>query len=134
MVFYQENKLVFFKRLAAYFIDAFLCSISAIILLAILGLGFQFTESGPTFLVYLIYASYYVFMFGKYGQSFGYKFLKLKISKEDGASVDYKFAFYRLLATSLSSLIFFVGHFMILFNNKKQALQDKLTNIVVIEY
>jgi uncharacterized RDD family membrane protein YckC len=133
MKFQKGNLPVFGKRLLAYLVDSFLVVFVAIILTVILSLIMQLTESASSVIMYVIFAAYYVYMFGKYGQTIGYKILKLKIQKEDGSLIDYKVSLYRLVATTLSSLILMIGHFMILFNEKGQALQYKLTNIVVVD-
>ena len=132
MQFYKENLGVFLKRIIAYLIDYVICSVAVIILTTFFML---FIPDGAFFyvLISLIFPIYYVFMFGKYGYSLGYKILKLKITNEDSSKVTYLKVFYRLLLTIASTIVVSLGYLMVIFTPKKQALQDYYTKIIVIE-
>ncbi|MCP4482778.1 MAG: RDD family protein [bacterium] len=133
MGFQASNLPVCGKRFLAYMIDSLLVVIVSSILGLFFGFLLQFTEDFSVAMIYILFPSYYIFMFGKYGQTIGYKIVKLKIETEEGLAVSYKLAFYRLVATSLSTILLLWGHSVILFNDKGQALHDKLTNVVVVK-
>ena len=81
----------------------------------------------------LIWAGYYVYMLGKYGQTFGKKFLKIKVVTIDNAPLTYKIAGYRLLATGLSTLTLFLGFLMPLVHKKGMALHDWIVGTLVVD-
>lgn len=64
--------------------------------------------------------------------TFGKRMLGLKVVGEDGEEISFKKASVRFFAKILSTLIFFIGYFMAAFNERKQALHDKLSKTYVV--
>jgi len=129
--FENKNVSLFLKRGAAHIIDSLIVAITAQIIMFIFGLVFVWSDNGMANFTLLLWAEYYVFMLGKYGYTFGKKLLGLKVVLMDNSPIDYKTAFYRFLATALSTLIVFIGFIMIMFNKKGFALHDKIAGTFV---
>ncbi|MGB1199334.1 MAG: RDD family protein [Thalassotalea sp.] len=73
-------------------------------------------------------AYFFVYFWGKSGQTLGMKAWRLRLQNTDGTLISKKTGLLRLLPTLLG-----IGNFWLLFNRKnKQSLQDKLTNTEVV--
>ena len=131
--FENKNVGLFLKRAAAYIIDNIIVFVSANIILFVLSFFVALSENVMANFTLLLWAAYYIYMLGKYGWTFGKKFLGLKVVKNDNTSINFKIALYRFFSTALSTLTLFVGFIMVLFNKKGFALHDKIAGTLVLD-
>ncbi len=76
----------------------------------------------------------YFFFYVQHGQSFGKRFMRLRVERTDGEPIDYKTALLRHLAGYPVSVLFFgVGILWMLVDGKHQGWHDKLAKTVVIK-
>ena len=96
------------------------------------GGGFSMTNvlRGLFFLTFPVF--YYVYLHGKYGQTFGKMALKIKVVNEDGTPLDYRKAFLRWMGYFLCDLTFYIGYLWAAFDPRKQGLHDKVCRTVVV--
>ena len=131
MKFFKENLVISLERLLAYAVDGVIIMVGLFILYVILSRLFPFFLVNCILL--FVFVFYYTFFIGKYGQSFGKKLVGLKVVDTENNCIGYKKAFYRFLLQYLSSLIFFIGHIYMLFNEQNLAMQDKILNTRVVK-
>ena len=96
------------------------------------GVGFSMANvlRGLFFLTFPVF--YYVYLHGKYGQTFGKMALKIKVLNEDGTPLDYRKAFLRWLGYFLCDLTFYIGYLWAGFDPRKQGLHDKVCKTIVV--
>lgn len=76
----------------------------------------------------------YVYFYARYGQSFGKRFIGIRVVKVNGEPMDYKTAILRHIAGyALSISCFGLGMFWILFDSRQQGWHDKLAKTVVVK-
>ena len=81
-----------------------------------------------------ISAVYYIlFEGGSWHATPGKKIMKISVVDEFGTGIDYSKATIRFLGRILSSLIFGIGYIIALFDDKRQALHDRLAGTYVVE-
>ncbi len=83
------------------------------------------------FVVGLLYFT--LFWSSKFQGTPGKILLGLKVVDANGNRINYSTAVIRYLSTILSSLLLGIGYLMIIFDDKKQALHDKLASTYVVK-
>jgi len=78
---------------------------------------------------------YYIYFTGSKGQTLGKKAVKIKVVKESDNSVPgYGTAFLReIVGKFVSSLVFSLGYFWVIWDSKKQGWHDKIAHTIVIK-
>lgn len=86
------------------------------------------------FFSYLISFTYYIFFTGYCGQTPGKMVLRIKVVRQDGSPISYgRAAFREVPAKFLSGIIFGIGYLMVIFDDQKRALHDRLSDTYVIK-
>ena len=81
----------------------------------------------------VIFINYFYF-YVRYGQSFGKRFIGLRVVRTDGEPLDYKTAVLRHLAGYPLSVLFFgLGLLWVLWDGRHQGWHDKLAKTVVVK-
>ena len=76
---------------------------------------------------------YFIGFWAWRGQTLGKMALKMKIVKCDGGSIGIGRAILRYIGYLLSTVIAFIGHFMVIWDRKKQGLHDKIAKTYVVK-
>ncbi len=86
-------------------------------------------------IVYVLTQIYYVYFIGSKGQTVGKMAMKIKVVKEDDNSVPgYGSAFLReVIGKLLSSIVFSLGYFWMIWDVKKQGWHDKIAHTIVVK-
>lgn len=86
------------------------------------------------FFSYLISFTYYIFFTGYCGQTPGKMVLRIKVVRQDGSPIGYgRAAFREVPAKFLSGIIFGIGYLMVIFDEQKRALHDRMSDTYVIK-
>ncbi|MFH1715121.1 MAG: RDD family protein [Elusimicrobiota bacterium] len=123
----------FLRRGFAVVLDGVVMAFAGAVIITIIGFVFGalsvniFNNIGI-----IIYIFYYIFMIGKYGQTFGKKWLNVKVVNDDGSSVGYAKAALRLICSALSGFILFMGYIVYFFNPRRKTLHDYILKTVVL--
>jgi uncharacterized RDD family membrane protein YckC len=119
----------FWRRFAAWLIDAILLGIVDGILLAILHRGAAYTA-----LSLIINYGYFTYMEGRdAGQTVGKMALGIRVYDfRQGGPIGYGRAFIRQIAQILSAIPILLGYFWMLWDKEKQTWQDKAAGSVVV--
>ena len=144
----------FWKRTAAYLVDAIIYGIATsfigqiVGLLAGVGLGISTasTQTEPSVTAILMFAgislcvqlicymAYYVWPESSSWQAtIGKKIFGLKVTDLNGQRISFWRSLGRNLAMMLSTLIVFIGYLMCFWTEKKQCLHDSLANCLVVD-
>lgn len=143
----------FWKRVAAYFIDAVIIGVlgamvgAAIggIMGAAFGIGGGFggePRSGGALAIQLVVqlfslvlgACYYGFFYASANQATpGKMAIGIKVVRADGEGCSFWRGFWRYFATLLSALLLCIGYLMVAFTARKQALHDMICDTVVVD-
>ena len=116
----------FWRRFAAFFIDAILVTVITGILRLILG------DLGQVLSLFVGFA-YYTYFHGSTGQTPGDAALSIRVVDRDGGgSIGYGRAFIRCLVSIVSGLVFLLGYLWMIWDPEKQCWHDKAANDVVI--
>lgn len=88
-----------------------------------------------TVITVIVWFFYYTLLEGRYGQTLGKWFCKIKVVKEaDGAPISYGEAAIRTILRIIDGLIdYLIGAILIWTSEKKQRLGDRLAHTVVIQ-
>jgi uncharacterized RDD family membrane protein YckC len=82
----------------------------------------------------IVWFLYYTLLEGRYGQTLGKWFVKIKVVKEDGAPISYGDAAIRTILRIIDGLLdYLVGAILIWTSDKKQRLGDRLAHTVVVQ-
>ncbi|MFC1567051.1 RDD family protein [bacterium] len=123
----------FFRRFAALLIDNLLLTILVVLLISILSIFLRETNETIINLISVpIFAIYYIYMLGKFGQTFGKKWLKVKVIKSDGTDLDYKWATMRFVGYNVSNLLIFLPYLLYFLNERRRTLHDFIGTTIVI--
>ncbi|NLW06703.1 MAG: zinc-ribbon domain-containing protein [Clostridia bacterium] len=120
------TKATFGVRLLAYIVDV-------IILTAIQMLFAAISPDVALVTNVIVTAAYFTIMVGRDGQTFGKKFMGIKIITADGNVPSYGKAFIRHIGQIISALILGLGYLLILFDKQSQALHDKIAGTYVVK-
>jgi uncharacterized RDD family membrane protein YckC len=118
----------FWRRFAAFFIDAILLGILSGILRLIIG------RNAGGGLGFLIDIAYFTYFHGSTGQTPGDAALSIRIvDLNGGGSIGYGRAFIRWLVSLVSALVFLLGYLWMLWDRpERQTWHDKAANSVVV--
>jgi len=118
----------FWRRFAGTFIDGILVGIVSGILRAVTSYGVG------TSLGLVVGAVYFTFMIGSdRGQTVGQMAMGIRVIDFNGAGpIGYGRAFIRWLVSLISTIVFFLGYFWMLWDKEKQCWHDKAANDVVV--
>ena len=123
----------FFRRLAAVIYDSLL--LVAVLFIATAAVlpfngGEAFTADQYYYLLYLLFVSFLFFgwFWTHGGQTLGLRAWKIKLTGSDGGGVTWKQALVRFSCALLSWAVCGLGFFWILFDKKKRAWHDLLSN------
>lgn len=126
----------FWPRFIAYVIDGLLFSLITFIFSTLL----MFTDTslaGISLIVFIIdffvYAVYEVYMIHKHGQTLGKYLTGIKIVDYKGKKLTLKASFYRYLSKLVSFITLSIGHLMIIWTKKHQALHDKIMDTYAVK-
>jgi len=95
----------------------------------------EFTMTFPilaNFFQLIIAVSYTTYFLGKYAATPGKMAFNLKVVTPDGKKVAYSQACFRYFAEIISSLIFFIGYLMAIFDAERRTLHDRIANTRVV--
>ncbi|MCO5231676.1 MAG: RDD family protein [Chitinophagales bacterium] len=126
-------------RLIAYFIDAIVLSIILKLLSLVFGFDFNTEISKVTYspgglVAFLVSISYFVyFETGIHQATIGKRMMDLKVIKQDGTPLSKVDSIFRYLGKILSAIIFLIGYIMVIFDDKKRALHDRIASTYVIK-
>ncbi|MGZ7182288.1 MAG: RDD family protein [Halobacteriota archaeon] len=83
----------------------------------------------------IVWFLYYTILEGRYGQTLGKYFCKIKVVKEDsGAPISYTEAAIRTILRIIDGIIYYlIGALLIWTSEKRQRLGDRLAHTVVIQ-
>lgn len=142
----------FGRRLLAFFLDFLLIFLIGIVLQSALGknpfLVFQnvksleelqqlqgSTSTTLTSLIGLIVGlAYFLIFYVNYdGATPGKRLMAIKITKDDGSKVTYPVIFVRYLGTFVSGFLLGIGYLWIIWDERKQALHDKIAKTIVVK-
>ncbi|MBD1401523.1 RDD family protein [Pelovirga terrestris] len=138
-------KATFWMRAVATLVDAAIVFGLQMILGGLLALAGTVTVVGNDggagetafivhFFSYLISFTYYIFFTGYCGQTPGKMVLRIKVVRQDGSPISYgRAAFREVPAKFLSGIIFGVGYLMVIFDDQKRALHDRMSDTYVIK-
>lgn len=138
-------KATFWMRAVATLVDAGVVFGLQMILGGLLALAGSVTVVGSDggagetafivhFFSYLISFTYYIFFTGYCGQTPGKMVLRIKVVRQDGSPVGYgRAAFREVPAKFLSGIIFGIGYLMVIFDEQKRALHDRMSDTYVIK-
>ena len=84
-------------------------------------------------LVLVVALTNWIYGYVRFGQSFGKRFIGLRVVRVDGQPVDYKTAIIRLLGSFVSLLFFGLGFFWMLWDDQQRGWHDKLAKTLVIQ-
>jgi len=91
-----------------------------------------FQYVGYALVIAVIFANWF-YGYVRFGQSFGKRFIGMRVVRVDGKPVDYKTALLRLLGSLLSLLVFGYGFLRILWDDDQRGWHDKIAHTVVIK-
>ena len=80
----------------------------------------------------LIVIYYSVMESSKYQATLGKLALGMKVTDVNQMPIDFSKALLRNLSKYLSALIFYIGYLMIIFDDRKQGLHDKIADTLVV--
>ncbi len=138
-------KATFWMRAVATLVDAAIVFGIQMILGGLLALAGTVTVVGNDggagetafivhFFSYLISFTYYIFFTGYCGQTPGKMVLRIKVVRQDGSPISYgRAAFREVPAKFLSGIIFGIGYLMVIFDEQKRALHDRMSDTYVIK-
>ena len=123
----------FWRRFAALLIDGILLSVLFLPLIFILAFAGAVVAIVVWYFLFIIFSVWYeVYFIGKYGATYGKKWMDLKVVSEKGQLIGYKGAFIRWIGRLIVGFTFFIGYLLILFTERKQGLHDKIAGTVVV--
>ena len=118
----------FWERFGAAFIDGLILILPGYLLIYIAGDGLGNVLS--LVMNWLYYAS---LESGATQATVGKKALGLKVVTTDGQPISFAQATGRYFGKILSTLILFIGYLMMIWDEKKQTLHDKMANTLVVK-
>ena len=123
----------FSQRFIAWVIDMILVSVAAETILWAFGLGFRISGDLGWFqmVIYLVYCM--VLEAGAQQGTIGKQIMRIKVTDMYGQRIEINRSMIRSLGKLLSYAIFLIGFLMALFNDKKQALHDRLAYTIVVK-
>lgn len=142
---FEEETIVyatFWERFAAAFIDSIIIAVAATIIEVVID---SIASEKHDFLIFLgdwgntIYSIiigiiYYAFLNSSSKQAtWGKQALKIKVIDINGERITLYKGVVRAISEYLSFIILFIGYFMMLWDDKKQTLHDKIASTLVVK-
>jgi uncharacterized RDD family membrane protein YckC len=117
----------FWRRFAAWLIDAILLGVVDTVLRLILG-------NAGTGIGFVVSAAYFTYFHGARGQTPGDAALSIKIVDKGGPAdvIGYGRAFIRWLVSIASGLVILLGYLWMIWDRDKQTWHDKAANSIVL--
>ena len=143
----------FWARFLAWFVDAIVISLVTQPISLILGQGIdlEVTEDAagnvtdfsfdvdPTLLILTVVVStllpgvYYIVALSRWGQTLGALAASLKVVHPDGSLLSPGRAAVRWIGSVVSSIVFLLGYFWMIWDGRKQTWHDKMAGSVVVK-
>ncbi|MFL5773105.1 MAG: RDD family protein [Flavisolibacter sp.] len=118
----------FWERLGAYIIDVIILIIPTLIL------QYMINDVGSTLISIAIDWLYFALQESGHNQAtIGKKALGLKVTSMDGQRITFGQASGRYFGKIISGLILCIGYLMILWDDRRQGLHDKMAGTLVIK-
>ena len=90
------------------------------------------TQALVQLLFFLLAGAYKTFFGGRFSATPGQMIAGLKMVREDGSPITYGIAALRFLAEIVSQLILYIGYIILVFDDQKRTLHDRLCNTRVV--
>ncbi len=132
----------FWRRFAAFFIDAIILSMVIRILFPFQGLNFWNIQNAWYFVPLiaisnlvsmLITVAYSVIFWAWRGQTLGKMVMNIKVLRGDGSNITIGYALLRFLGYIVCFLMLGIGFLWIAFDSRKQGIHDKIADTVVVK-
>lgn len=124
----------FWQRFAAIFIDQILLSALFVPIFLILTFSGAFIGTITWAIIFAVFTVWYeVYFIGKYGATYGKKWIEIRVVDADGKVIGYKGAFVRWLGRIIVHLTIGIGYLIIPFTQNKQGLHDMIAKTYVIK-
>ena len=81
---------------------------------------------------FIIWYGYFTYFYGTTGQTYGKKWMKLRVVTTDGSPLTYGKGFLRSIGYFISEIPLFLGYFWIIWDANKQGFHDKIAETYVI--
>lgn len=126
-------------RLVAHLIDGFIISLVTNVIYWIIGTDFdkdvmEIVYSPGGFIAFLITIGYFVYFESSDKQAtIGKSVMGLKVVRQDGQKMQVSDAIIRYLSKILSAVIFMIGFLMVIFDDQKRALHDRIAKTYVVK-
>ena len=83
---------------------------------------------------YLLGFAYYIVFTGRGGQTPGKMALRIKVIRRDGREIGYgRAALREVIGKFVSGIILCIGYLMVVFDEQKQGLHDRMADTYVIK-
>jgi uncharacterized RDD family membrane protein YckC len=132
MTYPTTDKIGFWRRFAALFIDAIAVGIVSSVLNGLVFGGDQVRGNGLTTLLGLAYYVYFWSSYG-HGQTPGNRVLGIRVVKTTGAELTIVDGFIRYVGFILSCIVLFIGVIWVAFDANKQGWHDKIAGTYVVK-
>ncbi len=126
-------------RFVAHLIDGLILSLGLGIITFATGMNFnsdimEIVYSPGSLLAFLLTMAYFVYFETSDKQAtIGKSVMGLKVIKQDGTKLTTGDAVVRYLGKILSAFIFMIGFIMVIFDDQKRALHDRIANTFVVK-
>ncbi len=129
-IFHQERIQygTFWERFAAAFIDGLILMIPNLILRY--GIG---DVTGELLNIVVNWLYFAMMESGTNQATFGKKAMNLKVTNTEGHRISFGQATGRYFGKIISAIILLIGYLMMLWDDKKQTLHDKMANTLVVK-
>jgi uncharacterized RDD family membrane protein YckC len=118
----------FWERFGAAFLDGLILAIPNYLMQYMIG-----EISGSLVSIVLSWLYYALQESGNGQATLGKKALGLKVISEDGQRISFGQATGRYFGKYISGIILLIGYFMMLWNDKRQTLHDKMAGTLVVK-
>ena len=132
MTYATTDKIGFWRRFAAIFIDGLAVAIVSSVLNGLVFGGDAIRGNSLSTLLGLAYYMYFWSSYG-HGQTPGSRVLGIRVVKTTGAELTLMDAFIRYLGFLLSVICIFIGLIWVAFDANKQGWHDKIASTYVVK-
>lgn len=132
----------FWPRFGAKFVDGLVLFAINMCISFMLGIFFVANRSDPASMIALKSAEFFIetafgvamvtYFLGKFGATPGKMALGLVVVTPEGGKISYKRAFGRYFAEILSSICLGIGYLMVIFDDEKRAMHDRICSTRVV--
>lgn len=126
-------------RLVAHLIDGFIISLFTNIIYWVTGYDYdkgiiEIIYSPGGFLAFLLTLGYFVYFETSDKQAtLGKSIMGLKVIRQDGQKMQASDSIIRYLSKILSAFIFMIGYIMVIFDDQKRSLHDRIAKTYVVK-